>query len=74
MEVRPLCTLRLKRLNAGRLTRLNVGKKTHPIYELTNLLFTGKTSGAMREFLGGSGKLSERVSYFTFFGRISRIV
>lgn len=25
------------------------------------MLFTGKTSGAMREFLGGSGKLSERV-------------
>ncbi|KAG8908102.1 hypothetical protein FRB99_000546 [Tulasnella sp. 403] len=34
--------------------------KTNPIFELTNLLFTGKTSGAMREFLGGSGKLSER--------------
>ncbi|KAG9000900.1 hypothetical protein FRB93_012505 [Tulasnella sp. JGI-2019a] len=35
-------------------------KKTHGLYELTNLLFTGKTSAAMREFLGGSGKLSER--------------
>ncbi|KAG8951639.1 hypothetical protein FRC04_005927 [Tulasnella sp. 424] len=34
--------------------------KTNPIWELTNLLFTGKTSGAMREFLGGHGKLSER--------------
>ncbi|KAG8983719.1 hypothetical protein FRB90_005814, partial [Tulasnella sp. 427] len=34
--------------------------KTNPIWDLTNLLFTGKTSGAMREFLGGHGKLSER--------------
>ncbi|KAG8875903.1 hypothetical protein FRB97_004639 [Tulasnella sp. 331] len=40
--------------------QLDGRKKTHAIYELTNLLFTGKTSGAMREFLGGSGKLSER--------------
>ena len=42
----------------------SLAKKVNPIFELTNLLFTGKTSAAMREFLGGSGKLSERVSSF----------
>ncbi|KAG8964939.1 hypothetical protein FRC03_001163 [Tulasnella sp. 419] len=40
--------------------QLDGSKRTNPIFELTNLLFTGKTSSAMREFLGGSGKLSER--------------
>jgi len=42
-----------------------VAKKTDPIFELTNLLFTGKTSPSMRDFLGGSGKLSERARRYS---------